>query len=370
MTRLHQLHAEQDQSPWLDDLKRSYLHDGNLARLVADGIRGVTSNPTIFAKAIAGEDTYDDDFAELARQGSVLDAYWKLVMADVAAACDVLRPVYDETGGRDGFVSLEVAPDLAHDTEGTVRAATWLSETVGKPNLFVKIPATKEGLPAIRRMIAKGVSINVTLIFSLTRYDEVIDAYFSGLEDLIAAGGDPAPVASVASFFVSRVDTEVDRRLDALDTDDARALRGRAAVANAQLAYQLFEERGADERWSELASRGANHQRPLWASTSTKNKAYPDLLYVDSLIGPQTVNTMPEATIAAFQDHGTVARTIDGDYFGAQNTIDRLAEVGVDFADVGRVLEDEGVATFAKSFDELIQALTDKATKLTSGGPA
>jgi transaldolase len=370
VTRLHELHSEQDQSPWLDDLKRSYVQDGTLHRLVGDGIRGVTSNPTIFAKAIAGEATYDDEFATLAGQGSVLDAYWRLVSDDVSNACDILRSTYDDAGGRDGFVSLEVAPDLAHDTDGTVKAAHWLSSTVARPNLMVKIPATREGLPAIRTMTGAGVSINVTLIFSLERYDDVIEAYLSGLEDLVASGGDPRPVASVASFFVSRVDTETDRRLEAIGTDDARKLLGKAAVANARLAYQLFQERFSGERWGELAARGANAQRPLWASTSTKNKAYPDLLYVDSLIGPETVNTMPEATIDAFQDHGTVARTIDADYAGARRVLDDLAQVGVDFADVGLTLEDEGVASFAKSFDELIQALTDKANKLNVEGRA
>ena len=367
MSRLHDLYREQDQSPWLDDLKRSYLQDGTLQRLVDDGIRGVTSNPTIFAKSIAGEATYDDDFAALSTKGSVLDAYWQLVMADVGHACDVLRPTYDEAGGKDGFVSLEVAPAQAHDTDGTIKAARWLHDQVAKPNLMVKIPATREGIPAIRTMISQGVSINVTLIFSLERYADVIEAYLSGLEDLVAAGGDPAPVASVASFFVSRVATETDRRLDAIGTDEAKALRGKAAVANAQLAYQLFEERFSGERWGMLASKGANVQRPLWASTSTKDKSYPDLLYVDSLIAAHTVNTMPEATIEAFKDHGTVARTADADYAGAQRELDGLTRVGVDFADVGRVLEDEGVASFAKSFDELIQALTDKANKLTDG---
>jgi transaldolase len=367
MTRLHELHRQQDQSPWLDDLKRSYLRDGTLARMVDDGIRGVTSNPTIFAKAISGEDTYDDEFAELSKQQSVVDAYWRLVMDDVTEACGLLRSTYDEAGGHDGFVSLEVAPDLAHDTGGTVEAARWIHATVDRPNLMVKIPATKEGAPAIRTMIGDGRNINVTLIFSLERYGDVIEAYISGLEALVAGGGDPSRVASVASFFVSRVDTEADRRLDAVGSDEARGLRGKAAVANAKLAYQLFEERFSGDRWQALATRGARPQRPLWASTSTKNPDYPDLLYVDTLVGPQTVNTMPEATIGAFEDHGTVARTVDTGAAEARAAIDGLARVGVDFADVARVLEDEGVSSFAKSFDELIQALTDKANALTGG---
>jgi transaldolase len=370
MTRLHDLYRQQGQSPWLDDLKRSYLRDGTLARMVDDGIRGVTSNPTIFAKAISGEDTYDDEFGELARRGSVTDAYWRMVMDDVTEACALLRATHDESGGADGFVSLEVAPDLAHDTDQTVEAARWLHATVDRPNLFVKIPATKEGVPAIRTMIAEGRNINVTLIFSLDRYRDVIEAYQSGLEALVASGGDPRRVSSVASFFVSRVDTETDRRLEAVGGEAALALRGKAAVANAKLAYKLFQERFSGPRWEALAERGARPQRPLWASTSTKNKAYDDLLYVDTLIGPDTVNTMPESTIGAFEDHGTVKRTVDDDYGAAQAVLDGLAAQGVDFDDVGRTLEDEGVAAFSKSFDELIQALTDKANALTGGEAA
>ena len=364
MSRLQDLYQLQGQSPWLDDLKRSYLRDGTLARMVNDGIRGVTSNPTIFAKAISGEDTYDEEFATLARKGTVLDAYWRMVMDDVTDACGVLRATNEESGGTDGFVSLEVAPDLAHDTDGTVRAARWIHETVDRPNLMVKIPATAPGVPAIRTMIGSGRNINVTLIFGLARYDEVIEAYLSGLEALVAAGGDPSRVSSVASFFVSRVDTETDRRLEAVGTDEAMALRGRAAVANAKLAYRMFRERFSGHRWDALAAKGAHVQRPLWASTSTKNPAYPDLLYVDTLIGPDTVNTMPEGTIAAFEDHGAVGRTVDAAVDEAHATIDGLARVGVDFADVAKVLEDEGVAAFAKSFDELIQALSDKANAL------
>jgi len=367
MTRLHDLYREQGQSPWLDDLKRSYLRSGELAKLIDEGIRGVTSNPTIFAKAISGEATYDDEFAELAKKGSVIDAYWRLVMDDVTEACALFRDTYTESDGGDGFVSLEVAPDLAHDTAKTVEAAQWLHQSVARPNLLVKIPATKEGVPAIQQMIARGKSINVTLIFSLERYGEVMEAYLSGLEELVAGGGDPRPVASVASFFVSRVDTETDRRLEAVGTEEALALRGKAAVANAKLAYELFGQRFAGPRWEALAAKGARPQRPLWASTSTKNPAYPDLLYVDTLVGPHTVNTMPEPTIGAFADHGTVARSVDDDPAGARATIEGLDRAGVDFADVARTLEDEGVASFAKSFDELLQALTDKANALTGG---
>src|SRR5579871_3139549 len=252
MTRLHELYRDQRQSPWLDDLKRSYLQDGTLAKRVDEGIRGVTSNPTIFAKAIAGEQTYDDEFAALAKQGSVTDAYWRLVMDDVSQACGLLRATYDEAVGADGFVSLEVAPDLAHDTEGTVKAARWIHGTVDKPNLMVKIPATEAGIPAIRTMIADGRNINVTLIFSLSRYAEVIEAYLSGLEDLVGRGGDPSNVASVASFFVARAATETDRRLSAIGAPAALELRGKAAVANAKLAYELFEQRFSGSRWEAL----------------------------------------------------------------------------------------------------------------------
>jgi transaldolase len=365
VTTLQQLFAEQGQSPWLDNLKRAYLRDGTLQRLVDQGIRGVTSNPTIFQKAIAGSADYDEQFAEAIKRESVEDAYWDLVVDDIQHACDLLRPVYDESGGADGYVSIEVAPSLATNTEGTAVAARHLWERVARSNLMVKIPGTQAGLDAVRRSIALGINVNVTLIFSLERYGEVIDAYLRGLEELVAASGDPSKVRSVASFFISRVDTEVDRRLDELGGEEALALRGTAAVTQGKLAYKLFQDRFADRRWQALAGAGANVQRPLWASTSTKNKAYPDLLYVDSLIGPDTVNTMPDATIEAFLDHGSVARTIDVDLEEARRRWATLADVGVDLDDVGKTLEDEGVASFVKSFDELVQALKDKAATLS-----
>jgi transaldolase len=368
VTRLHDLFADQGQSPWLDNLKRSYLENGALTAKVADGIRGVTSNPTIFAKAIEGEDTYDHEFGKLIGQHSVTDAYWQLVMDDVRGALHVLRSVYDESGGTDGFVSIEVAPDLAHDTAATVDAARWLHQQIDRPNLLVKIPATAEGVPAIQQMISEGRSINITLIFSLERYAEVMDAYLSGLEALAAAGGELSSVNSVASFFVSRVDTETDRRLEAIGSPAALALRGKTAVAQAQCAYQDFRRTFAGARWDALAGKGAKLQRPLWASTSTKNPAYPDLLYVDTLIGPDTVNTLPDATIDAFCDHGAVARTIDADPDGARRVLEDVHAVGVDLADVARTLESEGVASFAKSFDELVQKLNDKAAVLTAEG--
>ena len=285
MNRLHQLSVEQGQSPWLDNLQRGYLVSGHLAQLVADGIRGLTSNPTIFQKAMSSSTDYDDQFRALAKGGTtVLSAYWEMVVQDILGALDVLAPVHENSQGTDGFASVEVAPELARDTEGTIASARGLHERINRPNLMVKIPATAEGLPAIQQMIAEGRSINVTLIFSLERYAEVIEAYLQGLE---AYRGRPAPVASVASFFVSRVDTEVDRRLETLGTPEALALRGKAAVAQAKLAYRLFQQRFAGPRWDALAARGAQVQRPLWASTSTKNPAYPDTLYVDSLIGPR-----------------------------------------------------------------------------------
>jgi transaldolase len=365
MTKLQQLHDRYGQSPWLDNLTRRYLRDGTLGRLVADGIRGVTANPTIFAKAIEGSDAYDEQFAALIAQGRpVTDAYWDLVVDDVGDALGVLRPTFDASAGADGFVSVEVAPELARDTGATIAAARRLHQRIAEPNLFVKIPATAQGVPATQAMIAEGRSINITLIFSLARYAEVIDAYLAGLETLAEAGADLASVHSVASFFVSRVDTEVDRRLEAIGTSDALALRGQAAIAQARLAYRLFGDRFGGERWERLAARDAHAQRPLWASTSTKDPAYPDTLYVDSLIGPDTVNTLPEATIAAFEGHGTLARTIDGGVDHARAVMDGLAEVGVDMDDVGRTLEDQGVAGFHQSFAHVLRALEHKARRL------
>ncbi|HEV3265022.1 MAG TPA: transaldolase [Acidimicrobiales bacterium] len=371
MTKLNDLYDQQGQSPWLDNLRRDWLQDGKLAQLVSDGIRGVTSNPTIFAKAISGQDTYDDEFKSLIATITVEDAYWQMVIDDINNALQILRPVYDSSNGGDGFVSVEVAPSLAHDTDGTIRAARDLHTKINQPNLLVKIPGTLEGLPAIQTMISEGRSINVTLIFSVSRYDQVIDAYISGLEEYAASGvTDLSSVASVASFFVSRVDTEVDRRIEAAaeaaggDAGALLDLRGKAAVAQARQAYRLFTQRFSGDRWEALAAKGAKVQRPLWASTSTKNPAYPDLAYVDTLIGPDTVNTMPDETIEAFLDHGTVARTIDADVGGADRVMAGLAAAGIDMEDVGRTLEAEGVASFSKSFDELMQSLNDKANAL------
>lgn len=375
MTKLHELYEQQGQSPWLDNLRRDYLRNGRLADLVAQGIRGVTSNPTIFAKAIEGGSAYDEQFADLLRSHSVEEAYWELVADDITGALDVLRPVSESSGGEDGFVSLEVAPSLAHDTAATVESARYWHERIGRANLYVKIPATAEGVPAIRAMVAEGRNINITLLFSVERYDEVIEAYLGGLEEYLAAGHDDlSAVRSVASFFVSRVDTEVDRRLETMAAHGAQAatdrllgLRGTAAVAQAQLAYQLFLQRFSGPRWEALAERGARVQRPLWASTSTKNPEYPDLKYVDTLVGPDSVNTMPDQTIDAFLDHGSVTRTVDADADAARRAMDALGEAGIDMADVGHTLEDEGVASFTKSYDELLQVLSDKANALSDG---
>lgn len=348
------------QSPWLDNLRRDWIRDGQLQDWIDQGIRGVTSNPSIFQKAISGSADYDDQFRELIRSGSsVVDAYWKLVITDIEGALELLRPVYDSSGGTDGFVSVEVDPSLADDTAGTIVAARHLSETINEPNLMVKIPGTEAGLPAITQMTAEGRSINVTLIFSVERHREVIDAYLTGLEQ---AEGDLSGISSVASFFISRVDTEMDNRLGAVGSPTALALRGTGAIAQARAAYAAFLEAFSGERWDALASRGANVQRPLWASTSTKNPAYPDTAYVDELIGPHTVNTMPDATIDAFLDHGQVARTIDADLPGAIATLREISEAGVDVNAVADLLEAQGVASFIASFDELLVTLTEKAS--------
>jgi transaldolase len=363
--RLAALH-ELGQSPWLDNLRRGWLTGGELADWVDRGIRGLTSNPSIFQKAISSGTDYDEQFSDLIAGGtSVGDAYWDLVTSDIKGALQLLRPVYDSSDAIDGYVSVEVAPDLARDSAGTEAAARHLHTTIDEPNLYVKIPGTAEGLAPIEAMIAEGRSINVTLIFSLDRHAEVMEAYLSGLE---AHEGDLSRVSSVASFFISRVDTEVDRRLDEFGTDAALALRGKTAVAQGQVAYQQFLATFSGPRWEALAARGARVQRPLWASTSTKNPAYPDTSYVDLLIGPDTVNTMPEETIDAFLDHGTVARTVDADPAAAHAVLSAVTAVGVDLDDVGRVLEEQGVAAFAKSFDELLGALDTKAAELGAAG--
>jgi len=368
MTRLHRLYQEQGQSPWLDNLTRGYLRDGTLARFVDDGIRGVTANPTTLAKAMEGSDAYDDQLIGLLRAGhSIRDAFWELAIDDIRGALDVLWDTYDDSDGSDGFVSIEVDPALYRSTEATIAMARDLHERIAAPNLFVKIPGTEEGVPAIETMIAQGRSINITLIFSLDRYAQVIEAYLSGLEALAERGGDLSTVHSVASFFVSRVDTEVDRRLDDLarrGSTDALDLKGRAAVAQAKLAYQLFRQRFSGPRWERLAEQGARLQRPLWASTSTKDPQLPDTLYVDELIGPDTVNTMPEVTIAAYEDHGRVRRSIDADADDAADVLRWLGEVGIDMTDVGLTLEEQGAAGFQESFTRVLRVLESRAHDL------
>jgi transaldolase len=361
--RIIALHDEHGQSAWLDNLKRGYIASGRLVEFRDSGVRGLTSNPSIFQKAIQDSDDYDEQSAELRAAGaSTEDAYWSMVIRDIHSACDVFSKVYDHSDGLDGFVSVEVDPGLAHDASNTEAAARDLHERINRRNLMVKIPGTEEGLGPIEAMIAEGRNTNVTLIFGLDRYSKVIEAYQTGLERLAQdPDADLSSVASVASFFISRVDTEVDRRLEAIGSEDALALRGKAAIAQGKLAYQLFLDAFSGPRWEALAARGARVQRPLWASTSTKNDAYPDTMYVDELVGPHTVNTLPESTLEAFADHGTLARRVDADVDDARAVWQSLAEVGLDMDDVAAVLEREGVDSFAKSFDELISALDAKA---------
>jgi transaldolase len=363
MGRLQELHDRQGQSPWLDNLRRGWMTSGELQAWIERGVRGLTSNPTIFAKAMTATNDYDRDLASLVAGGSSIgDAYWALVAADIGRALELLEPVHVASGGEDGYVSVEVSPALARDAPGTVAAARQLADGLGAPNLYVKVPATAEGVEAVRTLVGEGRSINVTLIFSLERYGAVIEAYLAGLE--ACDSPDLSSVSSVASFFVSRVDVEIDRRLDELGSPHAAALRGQAAIAQARLAYQLFSRTFAGPRWEALTARGARLQRPLWASTSTKDPAYPDTLYVDSLIGPDTVNTLPDATLLAFDDHGTVARTLDTDLDGAARVIGDLAELGIDIEEVAAKLEDEGVNAFAKSFDEVLATLGDRAAAI------
>ena len=366
--RIEQLYSEQGQSAWLDNLKRGYITSGKLIEVRERGVRGLTSNPSIFQKAIQGSADYDEQFNEIAADdGNIVDDYWSLVIRDIHGACDVFSKMYDHSNGVDGYVSVEVAPSLAHDGPGTEAAARDLHERINRRNLMVKIPGTAEGLGPIQQMISEGRSINVTLIFSIPRYADVMEAYISGLEQFAAdPEADLSQVASVASFFISRVDVEVDKRLDANGSDEALALRGKAAVAQAKLAFKLFTETFSGPRWEALATRGARVQRPLWASTSTKNPEYPDTLYVDELIGPDTVNTLPDATLEAFADHGTVARRIDADVDQAEAVWAALPGVGVDMDDVADQLEREGVASFMGAFDELIEALEAKAAELRS----
>jgi transaldolase len=345
---------------WLDFLSRDLIHGGGLREMIeADAIVGATSNPTILQKAMTSGDAYDAQMRELSSQG--LDAkacFWRMAERDIADACDVFAPVWEAGDGRDGYVSLEVDPTLAYDTLASYREAMRLHDTVDRPNLMVKIPATKPGLAAIEDVIAKGRSVNVTLIFALDRYAEVAESYLRGIERLIAEGGDPGPVASVASFFVSRIDTEADLRLQQLGAQGR--LQGRLAVANARLAYEHFEEVFKGPRWEYLAAKGATPQRLLWASTSTKNPDYPDTIYVDELIGVDTVNTMPQETIMAYQDHGAPKPTLRHGIADAKTLLSELARAGVDYEDVTHTLEREGVQKFSASFEQLLDGLQGK----------
>jgi transaldolase len=364
-SRLHRL-SELGQSVWIDYLSRELIRTGELERMMReDAVVGVTSNPTIFQKAISHGHAYDEQIrACLEQLDDPKEIFWQLAEQDVGQACDLLRPVWDAGGGRDGYVSIEVDPNKAAETQATIDEAQRLHEQLDKPNLHVKIPATKEGLPAIEEMIARGRNINVTLIFSLERHAEVAEAYIRGLERLVEGGGNPARVASVASFFVSRVDTEADRRLDELGGHGE--LKGKLAIANAKLAYAQYTRLFSGERWDQLAARGATAQRCLWASTSTKNPDYRDVLYVEELIGPQTVDTMPEETIEAFQDHGEVAPTLEQGLDQAKRVFEQIAEAGIDYDDVVRVLEAEGVQKFADSFRELLDGIRAKRGELAA----
>jgi transaldolase len=360
-TRLHQL-ADHGQSVWIDFLSRELLESGALARAVErDAVVGVTSNPTIFANALSAGDAYDEQIA--ASEGDAKRIFLALAMRDVTTACDLLRPVWEQAEARDGYVSIEVDPNLADDTAATIAQATDFHKEIARPNLLVKIPATDAGVPAIEEMTARGFAINVTLIFSLTRHRQVAEAYVRGLERLVASGGDPSRVHSVASFFVSRVDTEADRRLAEAGRDD---LKGRLGLANAKLAYQQYKELFHGERWDHLAARGATSQRCLWASTSVKDPSLRDTLYVEELIGPETISTMPEETIRAFQDHGRLKLRLESDLDDAHYLFNKLYAAGVDYDGLVATLEREGIEKFVASIDRLLDQIRAKRESLTA----
>ena len=367
MTPLDQL-TELGQAVWFDYIRRSFTRTGDLQALIDQGVRGVTSNPAIFEKAIAGSDDYDADIQRLAGENrSVNEIYEALAIEDIRQAADLLRPLYDRTDGRDGYVSLEVSPTLAHDTAGTVADAKRLFAATDRPNLMIKIPATPAGIPAIESVIAAGINVNVTLIFSLAQYEAAAGAYIKGLEKLLKAGRAIGQTASVASFFISRVDTAVDAALEKIGRSD---LQGTTAIDNARLAYARFREIFAGDRWNRLAAAGARVQRPLWASTGTKNPAYSDTLYVDNLIGPDTVNTLPPATLKAFIDHGRASVTIDKDVAAARSRISALADIGISLETITKQLLDQGVAAFAKPFENLMRSLEEKKDRLAGSGKA
>ncbi|MEJ7841896.1 MAG: bifunctional transaldolase/phosoglucose isomerase [Rubrobacter sp.] len=365
-TKAHEL-ADLGQAVWLDYIRRAFIQNGELEQTLNGGVRGVTSNPTIFEKAIAGSADYDDDLRRLVGEGaSVGEIYESLALDDIGRTADLLRPLYESTGGEDGYVSLEVSPTLARDTNGTVAEGRRLFAALGRPNVMIKVPATPEGIPAITTLIGEGINVNVTLLFSLAHYEAVVEAYLAGLEELAGSDGDLSGVSSVASFFVSRVDSVVDGELETRGNTD---LMGKAAVANARAAYARFREVFAGPRWENLASGGARLQRPLWASTGVKNLAYPDTLYVDALIGPDTVNTVPLATLQAFLDHGTATQTLEPGIEEARNDLEQLAEAGVDLDAVTRKLQDDGLASFEKSFESLMASITEKRERLLARRP-
>src|SRR3954454_18661941 len=365
-SRLDQV-SELGFSVWIGMPLRDMNDSGELERqLEEDAVVGVATNPSIFQKALASGDAYDEEMREVMDgEDDDKEVFFKLAVSDVQRACDILRPVWDDGNGRDGYVSLEVEPDIASDTDTTRSEAKRLSEMVDRPNVFIKIPATEPGLQAIEDSIAAGIPINITLIFSLERYKRVAEAYIKGLERLVDDGGDPSKVAAVASVFLSRVDTEADKRLDSIGGHDD--LKGKLAIANARLAYQAYKEIFSGERWQKLADKGASAQRCLWASTSTKNDDYRDVIYVEELIGADTVNTMPVETVKAFQDHGEVAETIEKDVDEAKALLDKLAEAGVDYVAVVKVLEEEGVQKFSDSFKELLDGVAEKREALVAG---
>jgi len=360
--RLSELFEIAGQSPWLDNLKREYIVNGDFERVLASGIRGLTSNPTIFQKAIQGSALYDEQFDQSTQRGlSTEDTYWELVISDIVGALDIFGPLYVSSSGLDGFVSVEVSPELAHDMAGTVTAAQELHDRISRSNVMIKVPATQACIPAIEEIISRGINVNVTLIFGLDRYQQVMDAYIRGLQKL--AQNNPSKVqdvASVASFFISRVDSEIDKRLDGIGSDEALQLRGKAAIAQAKVAYAMFEKTFSGDAWRSLAKLGAQVQRPLWASTSTKNPAYPDTMYVDELIGAHSVNTLPDATMEAFSDHGSIAETVTNDVDGARNILRALQHVGIDMMAIADQLEHEGVVSFQQSFNDLLAVLEAK----------
>ena len=355
---------ELGQAPWVDELSREDIKNGGLKRMIDDGIVGVTSNPSIFQKAIAGSDLYDEQLHELAKkENDPKQMFWEVARQDIQDACDIFMPVYEETGGEDGFVSLEVQPEIAHDIQATIDEATTLHEMVDRPNLFVKIPATLQGVVAIEEMISRGKSINVTLIFSLERYREVARAYIRGIQRLVENGGDPSGVRSVASFFVSRIDVEANERLEDLGADD---LKDELAVANAKLAYQVYKQVFGGARWRSLEEKGANRQRLLWASTSTKDPELPDTVYVDNLVGAETVNTMPKKTIEAVKDHGEIRPALEEGLGEAKELFGRLREAGMDYEDVTDTLEQQGIEKFTQPFDEMLEEIQNKSKQLVS----